>query len=197
MPRPSIPARVTPRAARVGVPALPCLLLQLFQAVVVHQVHAGASVASLPWHGTRVACASPHESLGAHAPSHVVPAGNAGVLVVRSVAVRQRCVPLAVLLISLSRRLPAACGFRARRRAGGQPVRSFALSLAGRAAFPWPASVGRRASVPFIWLVLVLPVRPLGTLACALHVPWVRQAVLAAFPFRARLVLAWIHFSQA
>ena len=107
MPRPCVPNRIAPRAAWVLVPALPCLLLQFFQAVVVHQVLAGASIASLPWHGTRVAGAPPHKSLGARAPTNAVPADNAGVFVVRSTIVRPRCVALAVSPASLSRRLPA------------------------------------------------------------------------------------------
>ena len=108
----------------------------------MHQVRAGASIASLPWRGARVACAPPHKSLGAHAPVHAVPADDAGVLIVRSAAVRPRCVSLAVSPTSLSRRLPAACWFRESRPAGGELVRSCAFSLVGRVAFPWATSLG-------------------------------------------------------
>jgi hypothetical protein len=99
-------------------------------------------VASVPWQDACMAGAPPHDSLGAHAPSHAVPADNAGVLVVRSVAVRLRSISLAVLPISLSRQLPAACWFRESRPAGGELVRSCAFSLVGRVAFPWATSLG-------------------------------------------------------
>ena len=69
---------------------------------MVHQVPAGASIASLPWHGARVAGAPPHKSLGARAPTDTVPADDAGVFAVCSTIVRTRCVALAVSPASLS-----------------------------------------------------------------------------------------------
>ena len=122
MPRPGVPARVTPWAARVVIPTLPCVLLQFLQTIVVDHVRAGAAVASLPWQGARVACAAPHEPLGARAPAHFVAAHDAGVLIVHSFGVCHRCVPVAVLLEVLLGRLgragPALAGARAVRHVG-------------------------------------------------------------------------------
>ena len=165
---------------------------------MVHQVPAGASIASLPWHGARVAGAPPHESLGAGAPTDTVPADDAGVFVVCSTVVRTRCVALAKSRACLSRRLPAVWWYRESRPASEVVIRPCAFLLVCRVAFPWSASLGCRAGVPVVRLVLVLPrARLLAALARAFLAPWVRPEVVAAFPFGAGLVLAWVHVPQA
>ena len=108
----------------------------------MHQVLAGASIASLPWHGARVAGAPPHKSLGARAPTDTVPADDAGVFAVCSTIVRTRCVAPAVSPASLSRRIPAVWWFRESRPAGEVVIRSCAFFLVCRVVFPWTVSLG-------------------------------------------------------
>ena len=124
---------------------------------MVHQVPAGAAIASLPWHGARVAGAPPHESLGASAPTDTVPADDAGVFAVCSTVVRTRCTVLAMSRACLGRRLPAVWWYRESRPASEVILRPCAFFLVCRVAFPWSASLGCHAGVRVVRLVLVLP----------------------------------------
>ena len=142
MPRPGVPRRKAPRAARVLVPALACLLLQFFQAVVVHQVLAGASIASLSWHGARVAGAPPHKSLAARAPTDSVPADHAGSFVARTAIIRPCCAALVVSPARFGRHSPAACGFRESHAASENGVQRSVSTLACRTVFPCTAILG-------------------------------------------------------